>query len=230
MDSNKIITRRTALKTAGAAAAALSATGCASGQKSAGKKGKINFDNAYFYDAEGNFKEEAGKDAYIALMEYHGYPVFPDAREKLWVSDYGIGQFAKLGLGANMFVNNEEDRYMVMDIYLMPNQMLPEHFHLPTDKNPAKLEGWVVRHGVSYVYGVGEPTKNIKAVIPKCHLGGTATVMHEVILRPGQFTPLAKVETPHWQFAGPEGVILTEVANVHDNAGVRHSEKSLIFG
>ena len=228
MDVKKMISRRTMLQTAGAAAG-LSVAGCSPAEKATAKKTNINFDNAYFYDAEGKFKPEAAKDAFVALMEYHGYPVFPDAREKLWVSDYGIGQFAKLGLGANMFVNNEEDRYMVMDIYLMPNQMLPEHFHLATDKNPAKLEGWTVRHGVSYVYGIGEPTKNIKAVIPKCHLNGTATAMHEVILTPGQFTPLAKVESPHWQFAGPEGVILTEVANVHDNAGVRHTEKSLIF-
>ncbi len=229
MDVKKKISRRTVLQTAGAAAG-LSLTGCATGQKGGAKKSSINFDNAYFYDAEGKFKPEAAKDAFIALMKHHRYPVFPDAREKLWVSDYGIGQFAKLGLGANMFANNEEDRYMVMDIYLMPNQMLPEHFHLPTDKNPAKLEGWTVRHGVSYVYGIGEPTKNIKAVIPKCHKNGTATAMHEVILKPGQFTPLVKVESPHWQFAGPKGVILTEVANVHDNAGVRHTEKSLIFG
>jgi len=230
MDSRKIVTRRTALKTAGVAAAAISTAGCASAQKSAGKKPQINYDNAHFYDAQGNFKMEAAQDALIALIEYHGYPVFPGIREKLWISDYGVGQYAKLGLGAMMIVNNEEDRYMMLDIYLLPNQMLPEHYHLPTDKNLAKMEGWLCRHGLSYVYGPGEPTKNIKAIIPKCHLNGTATVMHEVILKPGEFTPLTKVEAPHWQFAGPEGAILTEVANVHDNAGVRHTEKTLIFG
>ncbi|MBL7154128.1 MAG: hypothetical protein ISS79_10440 [Phycisphaerae bacterium] len=229
MDVKKMISRRAVLQTA-SAAAGLSVAGCSPAEKATARKPNINFDNAYFYDAEGKFKPEAAKDALIALMEYHGYPVFPDARENLWVSDYGAGQYAKMGLGAVIFVNNEKDRYMMLDIYLLPNQMLPEHYHLPTDKNPAKLEGWLVRHGVSYVYGPGEATENIKAIIPKCHMNGTATVMHEVILKPGQFTPLTKVEAPHWQFAGPEGAIITEVANVHDNAGVRHSDKNLVFG
>ena len=207
--------------------AILVVAGCGSAQS--GKKSDITFDNDYFYDSEGRFDLEAAKDAYIALMEYHGYPVFPDAREKLWISDYGLGRFAELGLGAIMFANNEEDRYMLMDIYLLPNQMLPEHYHLATEKNPTKLEGWLVRHGVSYVYGAGEPTPNIKAVIPKCHMNGTATTMHEVVLKPGQFTGLTKAESPHWQFAGPEGAILTEVANVHDNDGVRHVDSNLVF-
>ena len=228
MDVKKMVSRRAVLKTAGAAAG-LSVAGCAPAQKAA-KKPNINFDNTFFYDADGKFKPDAAKDALIALMQYHGYPVFPDARENLWVSDYGAGQYAKMGLGAVIFVNNEKDRYMMLDIYLLPNQMLPEHFHIATDKNPAKLEGWLVRHGLSYVYGPGEPTENIKAVIPKCHMNGTATVMNEVILRPGQFTPLTKVEAPHWQFAGPEGAIITEVANVHDNDGVRHTDKNLVFG
>jgi D-lyxose ketol-isomerase len=217
------------LKGAGVVAAGLSAGGCLSEHKCQAKSGKIDFDNAYFYDADGKFKPEAGKDAYIALMEYHGYPVFGDVREKLWVSDYGTGQFTKLGLGANMFVNNEEHRYMVMDMFLLPSQMLPEHYHLPTDKNPAKLEGWVVRHGISYVYGEGEPTANMKAVVPKCHMNGTVTVRYEVILGPGQFAPLNRAEARHWQFGGPEGAIITEVANVHDETGVRHSDTNLVF-
>jgi D-lyxose ketol-isomerase len=189
----------------------------------------IEFDNATFYDANGTFLPDVAKDAYITLMEYHGYPVFPDIKEKLWVSDYGTGQFTKLGLGANSFINNEEDRYMSMDLFLLPGQMLPEHFHLSTDKNPSKMEGWTVRHGVSYVYGEGEPTVPMKAVVPQCHMKGTVTVKHEVILSPGEFTPLVRATAPHWQFGGPEGTIMTETATVHDNDGVRHSDLNLVF-
>ena len=224
-----MLDRRTVLKGAGVAAAGFSVGGC-SQMESARKSANIHFDNGYFYNAEGEFKPEAAKDAYVALMEYHGYPVFADAREMLWVSDYGMGQFVKLGLGAVFFVNNEEHRYMMLDIYLLPGQMLPEHYHLATAKNPAKLEGWLCRHGVSYVYGAGEPTENIKAVIPDCHMGGKVTVRHETILLPGQFTGLTSAEERHWQFGGPEGAILTEVANVHDGDGVRHSDTNLVFG
>ena len=189
----------------------------------------IKFDNSSFYNADGKFNPEAAKDAYISLMRYHGYPVLPDIREKLWVSDYGTGEFAKLGLGAVSFINNEKDRYMVMDLYLLPNQMLPEHYHLKTAKNPAKLEGWLVRYGRSYVYGEGTPTADMYAVVPKCHMNGTVTVKNEVILDPGQTTLLNRVTARHWQFGGPEGAIITETANVHDDSGVRHSDPKLVF-
>jgi D-lyxose ketol-isomerase len=208
-------------------------TGCQKAETAASCCGtcgpSIEFDNATFYDADGKFLEDVAKDAYITLMTYHGYPVFPGIKEALWVSDYGTGQFTKLGLGANMFVNNEQERYMSMDLFLLPSQMLPEHYHLSTDKHPSKMEGWVVRHGMSYVYGEGEPTVPMKAVVPQCHMLGTVTVKHEVVLSPGEFTPLVRATARHWQFGGPEGAIMTETATVHDNAGVRHSDTNLIF-
>ncbi len=222
------INRRTVLRATALAAAGLGAAGCNEGLRKS-KPAKLQFDDADFYDTAGKFKPEAAKDAYVALMKYHRYPVFADVSENLWVSDYGMGQFTKMGLGAVMFVNNERDRYMLMDIYLLPNQMLPEHYHLATDKNPSKLEGWLVRHGVSYVYGEGEPTVPMKAVVPQCHMNGTVTVSHEVILRPGEFTPLNRAGARHWQYGGTEGAIITEVATVHDNDGVRHSDTSLVF-
>lgn len=229
MQQKNLISRRNVIKTTALAATGLAVGGCNEAMFGKSGSGKLAFNNADFYDADGKFDVDAGKEAYIAMMKYHGYPIFPDIREKLWVSDYGTGEFLKLGLGANMFVNNEEARYMVMDLFLLPGQMLPEHYHLKTDKNPPKNEGWVVRHGISYVYGEGEPAKPMKAVVPKCHMNGKVTVEHEVILKPGEFTPLVRIGSRHWQFGGPEGAIITEVATVHDNDGVRHSDTNLVF-
>jgi len=195
-----------------------------------GKKGKtttpkaLKFKNSGFYNSEGKFDEDKGKDAIIALMKYHGYPVFPGIKKDLWVSDYEIGQFTKFGLAARMWMNNEADRYMLMDLFLVPGQMLPEHWHLKTDKNPPKREGWLVRHGLSHIVGIGKANLGKDVVVPKCHCGGKTETKHEVVATPGTFVPLAKVLTKHWQFAGPEGAIITEVANVHDDKGVRHSD------
>ncbi len=197
------------------------------GDDASGSRGKLSFENASFYDADGNFLPEKAKDACIELMKYHGYPVFEGIRDRLWVSDYNTGQYTKLGLAAVMFANNEEDQYMLMDIYLLPNQMLPEHWHVATDDNPAKMEGWLVRHGLSHIVGEGEPNLSPEVVIPEIHMNGTATVNHAVVAGPGQFVKLNRVGARHWQFAGPEGAIITEVANVHDNGGVRHSDKAL---
>jgi D-lyxose ketol-isomerase len=218
------VSRRSALK-----AASIGALGtlAASPARADEKKELPKFENASFYDAAGKFKLDAAQEAIVSLMKYHGYPIFPGVKEKLWISDYGVGQYAKLGLAAVMFVNNERDRYMLMDIYLLPGQMLPEHWHVKTEKNPAKLEGWLVRHGLSHIVGIGEDNLSKDIVIPKCHCNGTVSVRHEVAATPGTFVPLARVESRHWQLAGPEGAIITEVANVHDNAGVRHSDKVL---
>jgi D-lyxose ketol-isomerase len=221
--------RRTLLKAAGSAAglAAIGATRGSSEAKEKSTKGKLSFKNEQFYDSDGKFDVEKGKDGIVQLCKYHGYPVFPGMRENLWVSDYNTGVFTELGLAAYMFMNNQEDRYMLMDLFLLPGQMLPEHWHLEGEGNPAKREGWLVRWGASHIVGIGEPNLSKEVVIPKCHCGGTVTTEHEVLATPGMFVPLAKVGTRHWQYGGPEGAIITEVANVHTDSAVRHSDPKL---
>jgi len=53
------------------------------------------------------------------------------------------------------------------------------------------------------------------------------TVEHEVVAGPGDFVPLNREEAHHWQLAGPEGAIISEVANVHTDSGVRHLDAAL---
>jgi len=224
--------RRSLLKIAGSAAglalvggSAAAAEGGKTSRRS--KKAAPSFANEDFYDADGKFSVEKGKDAVMAVCEHHGYPVFDGFREDLWVSDYGTGEFTKLGLAAYLFVNNEEDRYMLLDLFLLPGQMLPEHWHVEGGGNPVKREGWLVRWGLAHIVGIGEPNLRPEVVIPKCHCGGAATTEHAVIATPGTFVKLAKVETRHWQFAGPEGAIVTEVGNVHTGSAVRHSDPAI---
>jgi D-lyxose ketol-isomerase len=227
IDSN--FDRRGLLKAAGSLAglAAVGGSAVAADRQPRAGKPKLQFNNADFYGSDGKFDLEKGKDAVLKLCQHHGYPVFPAMREKLWVSDYGIGQFTTLGLAACIFVNNVEDRYMLMDVFLLPGQMLPEHWHVEGEGNPAKSEGWLIRWGLSHVVGIGEPNLGKDIVIPKCHCGGKVSVEHDTVATPGTFVPLAKVGSRHWQLAGPEGVILSEVANVHTNSAVRHSDPVL---
>jgi len=229
--------RRSVLKSVGAAvglgAIAVGTAGCGNGASLFGGS-PIDFKNEDFYAADGKFDVEKGKDGIIALMKFHGYPEFPGIRESLWVSDYNTGQFTKLGLAARMWMNNSKDKYMLMDLFLMPGQMLPEHWHLEGTEggdvgNPAKREGWLVRNGKSYVFGIGEDNMAEVApdvVVPKFHCGGTTTTKHCVVATPGIFVPLAEVGTKHWQWGGPEGAIITEVANVHSDTAVRHQDKA----
>ncbi|MFI3328775.1 MAG: hypothetical protein SNH79_04320 [Rikenellaceae bacterium] len=192
-------------------------------------KSALAFSNEQFYDAEGNFLEERAKDALIEMLEYHNYPVFESLRERIWVTDYNKGRYAELGLASVMFVNDTKDRYMLMDIFLLPNQMLGEHMHYAAEGNPAKMEGWLVRNGKSYIVGIGEDNMADfpEVVVPSSHWNGEVTAKCVVEANVGDFVKLVKVRSPHWQLAGPEGAIITEVANVHTGAGVRRSDPEM---
>lgn len=229
MNEKNLFDRRTLLTAAGASAALAAAASIAEARPvrvRAAQPG-LCFDNASFYDKDKKFQIEKAKDAILALCKHHGYPVFPGLRDKLWVSDYNTGEFTKVGLAAYMFCNNEEDRYMLMDLFLLPGQMLPEHWHEDGDKNPAKREGWLVRWGLSHIVGIGEPNLGKDVVVPKAHDGGKVSVQHETVATPGMFVKLAEVKTHHWQLAGPEGAIITEVANVHTDKAVRHADAGM---
>jgi D-lyxose ketol-isomerase len=197
--------------------------------KSCCPKEALTFKNADFYTDGGLFNEDAAKEAILRLMKYYCYPVTDKTRSQLWVSDYGTGRFTEVGLAAIMYANDVKDRYMLQDLFLLPNQMLPEHWHeKPESDLPAKMEGWLVRNGLSYIVGEGED--NLASFpdirIPACHEGGV-TVKNVVKTLPGEFVPLSRVYSHHWQFAGPQGAIITEVANVHANEAVRHQVKSI---
>lgn len=189
----------------------------------------LEFSNEDFYTPEGKFDEEAAKDAVITLMNYYNYPVTPKTRGLLWVSDYGTGRYAELGLACIGYANNLDDGYMLQDLFLLPGQMLPEHWHEKVNEYPAKLEGWLVRNGKSYIVGVGEDNLSDypEIKIPQCHENGTATVRNVIATQVGEFVPLKQVLTHHWQYAGKEGAIITEVANGHVNEAVRHLDKKI---
>jgi D-lyxose ketol-isomerase len=224
------LTRRTMLKTTAGAVVGAAAIGANVPKAKAATDAELKIPaNADFYDADGVFDVEKGKDAVIALCEYNGYPVFDGFRDGLWVSDYATGVFRELGLAAFMYHNNPEGEYsyMVMDLFLMPGQMLPEHWHLSGEGNQAKNEGWLIRWGQSHVVGIGEPNLTSDIVIPKCHCDGTVETKHQTIATPGTFVPLAEVGSKHWQYGGPEGAIITEVANCHTDSAVRHADPAL---
>lgn len=198
-------------------------------QEAKAKKVSLDFKNEDFYTSDGKFNEEAAKDAVIALMNYYNYPVTDKTRGSIWVSDYGTGRYTELGLACIGYANRLDDGYMLQDLFLLPNQMLPEHWHEKINKYPAKLEGWLVRNGKSYIVGIGEDNlaDYPEIIIPQCHENGTVTVKNVIPAGVGEFVPLKEVLTHHWQFAGKEGAIISEVANGHVDKAVRHLDKKI---
>lgn len=198
-------------------------------QSEKAEKKTLKFTNEQFYDSEGKFLEEKAKDAIIEMLEFHNYPVFESLRDRIWVTDYNKGNYATLGLASITFVNDTKDKYMLMDIFLLPNQMLGEHMHFAAEGNPAKMEGWLVRHGKSYIAAIGEDNMSDfpQVKVPSYHWDGKVTAKHIVEANEGDFAQLCQVESPHWQFAGNQGAVITEVANVHTGSGVRRSDPAM---
>ena len=97
--------------------------------------------NADFYKADGTFDADKAKAAYYALMEYHDYPIPEFLKgDDFWTLDFGLGKFSEVGMAGVFWINNMEHDYMGHEIFLLPGQMIPEHWHVETKDARAKAD------------------------------------------------------------------------------------------
>jgi D-lyxose ketol-isomerase len=179
------------------------------------------FKNEDFYDKTGKFNVEAAKEAYYKMMRWFDYPIPERLRgPDFWTLDFGLGIFMEVGMAGIFWMNNKEHNYMGHDIWLLPGQMIPEHWHEKTEDAGPKLEGWLVRHGSAYLYGEGTPTAGVETRISPSHRD-IAVARTELFLKPGEIKMLGKALEKHSMRAGPEGAIVTEFATFHDMKGLR---------
>ena len=129
-----------------------------------------------------------------------------------------------MGMGGVFWLNEwvEEGKYGYLghEIFLLPGQMIPEHWHLRHEDIPPKMEGWHVRYGETILFDPGEESPDAKTIIPASEL--EFTTCHKVTrVVPGEVGKLAVPEAPHFQVAGPEGAIVTEYASYHSMDALR---------
>ena len=204
--------------------AVLGGCGCEDGSETMSIEAPTNAD---FYKADGTLDADKAKAAYYALMEYHHYPIPEFLKgDDFWTLDFGLGEFSEVGMAGVFWINNEEHDYMGHEIFLLPGQMIPEHWHVPTEKARAKVEAWHLRHGSVTLVGEGEATPGFE--IPPLHKD-IAVARKALVLKPGETYALPAALEKHWMVAGPEGAIVSEYASAHDMAGLRftHPEISL---
>lgn len=178
------------------------------------------YKSAEFYDASGKFLVDKAKKAYFDMMERFEYPITEKLRKEMWVADFGLGDFARVGMAGIFWLNRKEYGYFGHEIYLLPGQQIPEHAHLATKDAPAKMESWQTRHGMVYTFGEGEETKPLPIKLPESQ-ESVRTVKHCEPLLPGEVRDLNRLTAFHFMIGGPEGAIVTEYATYHDNAGLR---------
>jgi D-lyxose ketol-isomerase len=215
------ITRRSVLgvAAAGAAAAGLGAVGCEPSMR----KAVVVHKNVEFYLPDGKLNEAAAKKACFELMESFGYPVYEKLRKEMWVLDFGLGKFAEVGMGGIFWINDKEGKYLGHEIFLLPGQMIPEHWHVKSDEAVAKAEAWQLRYGAVTLFGEGTPSLDDHSKIPASERQFT-TVEHATVLKPGEVAPLNRIEARHFMVAGPQGCIVTEYASYHDMAALRFTD------
>jgi D-lyxose ketol-isomerase len=194
--------------------------------------GKIaKYPNARFYKADGSFNAEEAKKAYVELLKFHNYSLADVVNdERFWIVDFGLGDFANVGMAGIFWLNDKENGYFGHEIFLLPGQMIPEHAHVAAEGKPAKHEYWQVRYGSIYNFGAGGSKDDplpAGVVLPKSQLdAGAITAFKCVELK--ATTGLGKGEAVlneigayHFMMGGPEGTIVTEYANYHSGEGLR---------
>lgn len=177
------------------------------------------YTNADFYK-NGVFQKEVAKAAVRDMLKSFGEPWTPLMESKLWVSDFGLGDYQHVGLASVTWFNNQEHGYFAMSMYLLPGQMIPEHIHRPITSppaKPAKDESWRVFHGWVYNFSeVGEPTPDLPP-IPKSF--GPIKSKNMTVLHAGDIASLKKPQTWHFMMAGPQGALVDEYGSNHDRRG-----------
>ncbi len=189
------------------------------------------------YYTDGKFDAAKAKQAYFDMMTRFNVPVYEALKKDkdyFWVLDFNKGDFDAYGMGGVFWVNAKSPNgYLGHEIYLLPNQSIPEHRHLVTKDAKgttiqAKEESWMVRNG--YVYGfseIGEPNLDkypeVKAKLSKLQIPFLKGLHVEKWVADGRTHEMPKTESWHFMMAGPEGAIVSEFATYHDGAGLRFS-------
>ena len=126
-------------------------------------------ENADFYDADGTFDEETRQ---AGLLRHVRALRLPDPRGPARATSSGRSTSAsasspRSAWPAIFWINNVEHDYLGHEIFLLPGQMIPEHWHVRTANARAKVEGWHLRHGSVTLVAEGEPTPGFE--IPPLH-------------------------------------------------------------
>lgn len=247
----KSIFKKTALVTCVISAAA-SLSSCST-TSTPGEKTMTNYESSHFY-TDDKLDIEQTKEAYYELMSSFNYPIYPALKtDNFWVCDFKQKDMSEMGMAGIFWMNEkgtygevgnkkykgkykaDQYGYLGHELYLLPNQALPEHFHLGGNEECGpKMESWQVRYGsVRFYAELKFEGAKLIADLPKAELPwgyGEAwfTSVYYVDAVAGDVVKLGDPQSRHFQQAGPQGAIVTEYGTYHND--VRFSKPGLIWG
>lgn len=186
------------------------------------------YTNDHFYDADGNLDAQKALDAYKEMLEYYNYPMDKFLAENMFISDFGLGDFANVGMAGVFWVNEVKDGYFAHEIFLLPGQMIAEHSHLATEMVKPKMESWHVRHGAIHTLGTAGEDYKDQVKLPESQKD-YITVSKYGKVNQGEIGKLSAVETPHFMIGGCKGAIVAEYGTPHDGAALRFTNSNVVF-
>ena len=215
----------------------ISSTSCCDSQQKCATTNKENnmttktpyvkkYTNADYYK-DGKLQADVVLRAYEEMLAHYGIELSKFMRDNLWITDFELGDFENMGMAGFFWVNDPEAKYFGHEIYLLPGQMIAEHYHVSTEGFDAKMESWVVKKGMCYNFSIGEVTPNAPAV-PECQ-EVNRVARSFIVQNINEIIHLKKIETPHFLMAGDGGAVVLELASFHDGAGLRFSNPDVVF-
>lgn len=180
------------------------------------------YKSADFYGADGKFLVDKAREAYYDMFRRFQYPISEKLQKEMWILDFGLDDFAHVGMAGIFWLNRQDYNYFGHEIYLLPGQMIPEHCHQPTAKGAPKMESWQPRRGMIYTFGEGEPTPEFLDKIPASQREIVKS-RHCQPLGIDELGDLNRLTAWHFMVAGPEGALVTEYGTFHDMDGLRFS-------
>jgi hypothetical protein len=184
--------------------------------------------NEDFY-TDGKFQPEKAKTAYFAMLKGFNYPISPRLEKEMWVADFNLGDFARVGMAGIFWYNDKATSVFGHEIFLLPGQMIVEHGHDPTPDAVAKREAWHVRNGWICTFGEGaQPAGSCPVELPRSQ-DKFITVRNWKVVKEGEVDSLGRAMAKHFMVAGPNGAIVTEYGTFHDNGGLRFTNPGVKF-
>lgn len=147
-----------------------------------------------------------------------------EEKASIEIVDFGLNNFEKIGLSILIYVNTK--RVCAKEMYLLPNQVCPEHRHPNINGKSGKEETFRCRRGKVYLY-VPSKKSSQESVTVETQVESVFTVFKEIILDEGEQYTIYP-DSLHWFKGGSEGAIVSEFSTYSTDAHDIFSDPKII--
>jgi D-lyxose ketol-isomerase len=168
-------------------------------------------------------EQKRARERAAQMIVQAGIRITDEERNKIAVVDFGLSHLEIEGVQVLTLVQTE--RISVKVLVLFHNQTEPEHWHPPVGNDPGKEETIRVVSGTVFFYVQGENTFKQGFLVKGKEK--YYTLMHEIILRPGDqitFQPGEK----HWFQVRDEGAVMYSFSSVARDALDQFTDPNIV--